>query len=357
MKISVVIPAHNSRHTIGQAVRQSFAQARGSLDLEVIVVDDGSTDDTAQVAESAGATVIRQQNAGPASARNTGWQSASGKIICFTDADCSPCKDWVVHVLEGFTDWQVGASAGSYEIANGNSWLARWVHQEIIERHNRMPSFIRAFGSYNVAIPKYVLQETGGFDPSYRRASGEDNDLSYRILKKGWLIAFRPQAKVAHHHPERLWRYLKEQYRHGFWRAKLYRSHRDMLTGDDYTRMRDTLEPILVLGMMGIAIPVMLGITVLAVPLLGVLVAYLCLQLTWPLRWWVRDGRVEALPYASVTFLRGFARTIGLGVGMLRFAFGVSSPSTSSPRPRSGQAGQTGQVSEKRETENTGCAQ
>ena len=121
-----------------------------------------------------------------------------------------------------------------------------------------------------------------------------------------------------------------------------------MLTGDDYTRMRDMLEPILVLGMMGIAIPVMLGITVLAVPLLGVLVAYLCLQLTWPLRWWFRDGRVEALPYAFVTFLRGFARTIGLGVGMLRFAFGVSSPSTNSPRPRSGQAGQTGQVSEKR---------
>lgn len=330
MKVSVIIPAHNASQSIGEAVRQSLSQAKGSLQLEVIVVDDGSTDNTARVAESAGATVIRQQNAGPASARNRGWQSASGEIICFTDSDCVPAKDWVVNLLKGFTDWQVGAMAGSYDIANGRSWLARWVHQEIIERHSRMPSFIRAFGSYNVAIPKYVLQETGGFDAGYRRASGEDNDLSYRILKKGWLIAFRPQAKVAHHHPERLLRYLKEQYRHGFWRAKLYRNHHDMLSGDDYTRLKDRLEPILVLGILGFAGLALLGVTVLTVPLVGLILASLCLQLYWPMRWWYKEGKLEALPYAGVTFLRGFARTVGLGFGMVRFGLKGSDPSPGS---------------------------
>ena len=69
MKVSVVIPAYNAESTIGQAVEQSFAQAREPLEIEVIVVDDGSKDDTAKVAESAGATVIRQENAGPAAAR------------------------------------------------------------------------------------------------------------------------------------------------------------------------------------------------------------------------------------------------------------------------------------------------
>ncbi|MGD8694152.1 MAG: glycosyltransferase, partial [Syntrophobacterales bacterium] len=263
----MVIPAYNDERTIGEAVAHSLSQTKGSLQVEVIVVDDGSADDTAAVAESAGATVIRQQNAGPAAARNQGWKRATGRFICFTDSDCIPTAGWLENLLDGFTDSQVGAVAGSYEIANHSSWLARWVHQEIMERHKRMPPFVRAFGSYNVAIPLHVLQATGGFDPMYRRASGEDNDLSYRIIKKGWRIAFRPQAKVAHYHPERLWQYLMQQYRHGFWRAKMYKDHPDMMGGDDYTRLRDRIEPILVLGIVGFSLLVVFGMTRFTWPL------------------------------------------------------------------------------------------
>ena len=319
MKVSVVIPAYNAARTIGEAVAHSLSQTSGSLEVELIVVDDGSTDDTAAVAESAGATVIRQRNAGPAAARNRGWESATGTFICFTDSDCIPTAGWLENLLDGFTDSQVGAVAGSYEIANPSSWLARWVQQEVMERHKRMPSFIRAFGSYNVAIPRHVLQATGGFDPVYRRASGEDNDLSYRIIKKGWRIAFRPQAKVAHFHPEKLWRYFMEQYRHGFWRAKLYKAHPDMTGGDDYTRVRDRIEPILVLGILGFALLAVLGITRLMWPLFFLLVLYFSIHLSWPVSWWLGEGKADALPYGGVTFLRGFTRTFGLAVGFLRF--------------------------------------
>ena len=76
MKVSVVIPAYNAENTISQAVAQSLAQAKGPMEVEVVVVDDGSIDDTAMVAESAGAKVIRQENAGPAAARNRGWERA-----------------------------------------------------------------------------------------------------------------------------------------------------------------------------------------------------------------------------------------------------------------------------------------
>ena len=319
MKISVVIPAYNAESTIAQAVSASLAQATGSLEVEVIVVDDGSSDGTAEVAESAGAKVIRQDNAGPASARNAGWQSAKGRFICFTDADCIPSADWVLHLLEGFTDSHVGAVAGSYDIANSNSWLARWVHWEIMRRHDRMPGSVRAFGSYSLAIPRYVLEATGGFDSAYRSASGEDNDLSYRILKAGWQIAFRPRAKVAHRHPEKLWRYLRDQYRHGFWRAKLYKEHPDMVGGDDYTLLRDRVEPALILGIAGCAALTLLGITSLFWPFFIILVVYTCIHLSWPLSWWLGRGAIDALPYAGVTFMRGFARTLGLCAGILRF--------------------------------------
>ena len=319
MKVSIVIPAYNAESTIGQAVAKSIAQAKGPMEVEVVVVDDGSNDDTVKVAESAGAMVIRQQNAGPAAARNRGWKTATGQFICFTDSDCIPAADWMENLLDGFTGSQVGAVAGSYEIANTSSWLARWVHQEIMERHKRMPPFIRAFGSYNVAIPRHVLQATGGFDPVYRRASGEDNDLSYRIIKKGWRIAFRPQAKVAHYHPEKLWQYLMEQYRHGFWRAKLYRDHPDMVRGDDYTRLRDRLEPILVLGILVSLILQVVGINGSSWPLLILLAAYTAIHLCWPINWWLGEGRIGAFSYAGVTFLRGFARTLGLCVGLAKF--------------------------------------
>jgi len=319
MKVSVVIPAYNAQQTIGEAVAQSLAQAKASLQVELIVVDDGSTDNTAAVAESAGATVIRQQNAGPAAARNRGWQSAKSRFICFTDADCVPTAGWLEELLEGFTDPQVGAVAGSYEIANTSSWLARWVHQEIMERHKGMPPFVRAFGSYNVAISRHVLQATGGFDPGYRRASGEDNDLSYRIIKKGYRIAFRPQAKVAHYHPESLRQYLMQQYHHGFWRAKLYKTHPDMIGGDDYTRLRDRIEPILVLGILVFSLLAVLGITRFMWPLFFVLALYCSIHVSWPVSWWLGEGKADVLPYGGVTFLRGFTRTFGLGVGFLRF--------------------------------------
>ena len=319
MKVSVVIPAYNAESTIGQAVAKSIAQAKGPMEVEVVVVDDGSTDETAEVAESEGAKVIMQENAGPAAARNRGWESASGNLICFTDADCIPSPGWLENLLDGFTDLQVGAVAGSYEVANTSSWLARWVHQEIMERHKRMPPFIRAFGSYNVAIPRHVLQATGGFDPVYRRASGEDNELSYRIIKKGWRIAFRPQATVAHYHPEKLWKYLMEQYRHGFWRAKLYKAHPDMTGGDDYTRLRDRLEPILVLGILVSSILKVFDINGSSWPLLILLAAYTAMHLCWPISWWLGEGRIGAFSYAGVTFLRGFARTLGLCVGLAKF--------------------------------------
>jgi glycosyltransferase involved in cell wall biosynthesis len=319
MKVSVVIPAYNAQGTIAQAVANSLAQAQPNLEVEVIVVDDGSIDDTAMIAECTGATVIRQENAGPAAARNRGWQSATGQVICFTDSDCVPAAGWLENLLEGFGGRQVGAVAGSYEIANRSSWLAHWVHREIIERHKRMPPFVRAFGSYNVAIPRYVLQATRGFDPEYRQASGEDNDLSYRMTRMGWRIAFSPQAKVAHYHPERVCKYLMEQYRHGFWRAKLYKDHPNMVRGDDYTRLRDRLEPVLAGGIALFSILTACGITGLIWPLLVFFIGYTSLHLSWPISWWLGEGRLGAFAYAGVTFLRGFARTAGLCAGIIRF--------------------------------------
>ena len=95
--------------------------------------------------------------------------------------------------------------------------MARCIYTEILWRHTRlMPDFPNSFGSYNFCVSKKVFDAVGGFNAAYRNASGEDNDLSYKITKAGWRIYFKRKALVDHYHPTRVVKYLREQFRHGF---------------------------------------------------------------------------------------------------------------------------------------------
>ena len=241
--VSVIIPVYNAQDTIAAAIEAVLAQDFvGSVEL--IVVDDGSTDRTGDVVRRyAAAVYLHQDNAGPASARNHGARVSQGHVLFFTDSDCCPERSWISKMMQGFEHEGVLAVAGSYGIANPASALARVIHKEIIFRHRvLMPEFPKAFGGYNVAILRSAFEVTGGFNTAYRRASGEDNDLSYKIISRGGRIFFRKDACVDHYHQESLPRYLKEQFRHGVWRLKMYVDHPGMMTGDGYTFWKDVVE-------------------------------------------------------------------------------------------------------------------
>jgi glycosyltransferase involved in cell wall biosynthesis len=321
--ISIVIPAFNAEGTIAEVVEAARNQDLAE-ELEVIVVDDGSIDQTAAKAQGVGARVIRQTNRGPAAARNTGWRAARGELILFTDSDCRPQLDWARNLVAGFSSSAVGAVAGSYGIWNRRSWLARQIHKEIVNRHARMGEFVRAFGSYNAAIRKDVLEKLNGFNEAYQMASGEDNDLSYRILKEGFTIGFRREALVDHLHQESLYRYLKEQARHGYWRMLIYRTHPRMMTGDDYTGAKDIAEPPLALTLLALGLGSVIMDGTLTNFALGLALLYCLLQVV-PLMGevWNTAGN-NRWPYAGVTFLRGFARGLGMAAGIVRF--GLKNP-------------------------------
>jgi glycosyltransferase involved in cell wall biosynthesis len=243
LQVSVIIPAYNAEDTIADAIEAVFAQDHAGP-LELVVVDDGSTDKTADVVRRYARVVYaHQQNAGPASARNHGARLSKGRILFFTDSDCRPERSWISKMMEGFGREGVSVVAGSYGIANPASLLARVIHAEIVFRHRvLMPQFPKFFGSYNFAIRREVFEAAGGFNAQYRRASGEDNDLSYKIIARGGRIFFRRDACVDHYHQESLPCYLKEQFRHGFWRLKMYADHPGMVTGDGYTFWKDIAE-------------------------------------------------------------------------------------------------------------------
>ena len=314
--ISVIIPAHNCENTITKTL-EAIATQDVLTQIEIIVVDDGSIDQTASIVRSfPKVKYLRQENSGPATARNLGARSATGNYLFFTDSDCIPQKDWVKKMMPHFTDEKTAVVAGSYGIANPEKPLARCIHQEIRYRHNRMPQNPSYFGSFNFAIRREIFKEVGGFDASYRKASGEDNDLSYQIIARNYKIYFAKDALVDHSHPERIGKYLREQSRHGFWRAKMYLRHPKMSRGDDYTFWKDIVEVPLVLLLLMLAFLGLFNTSFIKV-LGGVAGAVSLLEIYYSLAI-IKNGRLKIF-WAFVMFARAVARSLGFVAGFFRF--------------------------------------
>ena len=212
MVASIVIPAYNAARTIGRTIEACLAQEFPEGETEIIVVDDGSTDDTRSEIEKYPVTYLHQQNAGPATARNTGWRAAQGEYVFFTDSDCVPESNWVEGLLAGFTEDDIAAVGGSYSVMNPESLVASCTQQEIMSRHERLPEHPRHLGTFNVCVRRSVLEDLGGLDETYPTASVEDTELAYRIIKRGYRLAFRRDVKVGHFHPSRLWSFLRQQF-------------------------------------------------------------------------------------------------------------------------------------------------
>ncbi|MBF0491002.1 MAG: glycosyltransferase [Candidatus Omnitrophica bacterium] len=320
MKVSVIIPAYNAQKTIAQTL-EAITQQDYSEQFEIIVVDDGSTDQTASVIRSfAHVRYVYQPNAGPAVARNHGAQLAQGDYLVFTDSDCIPHKAWLSRLIQGFSQKDVAVVMGGYGIANGESLLAECIFKEIAFRHNKLlPDFPKVFGSYNFCVKKVIFEQVKGFDTTYRNASGEDNDLSYKItsLGTGGRIYFERKALVDHHHPTEVKKYLKEQFRHGFWRVQMYMTHPGMVKGDGYTFWKDMIEvPWSLFCLLGMLISLSNLITFNSLVCFFIL-PFLLFELLFAKR--MIDSLHKEIFWGFVMFLRSFSRTLGLSTGILMF--------------------------------------
>jgi GT2 family glycosyltransferase len=320
--VTVCVPAYNAARTLPRLLDALAAQETGRP-FEVVVVDDGSTDATpellahrAEAQPSPALKVARQANAGPAAARNRAAREGNGAVLLFTDSDCVPRPDWIERstaCLEAHPE--AVAVGGSYDIANPGSGLARLIHAEIKWRHAGLGTYVRFAGSYNLAIRRKAFDALGGFSTRYRNASAEDNDLSYRLLGRGRIV-FCPESLVAHHHTEHLGKYLREQYRHGRWRAVLYREHPAMARGDDYTRWKDVAEVPLALATGAALVAGLVSGPLFAAGLVG-FGGLLALQLRQGAQITRAQAGAGALAFAGVATLRAFARGLGFATGVV----------------------------------------
>jgi glycosyltransferase involved in cell wall biosynthesis len=249
--ISVIMPGYNVEKTVEENLDTLLKQARRFKErVEIIFVDDGSKDNTIGVVKRFGVKIIRQRHAGPAVARNRGTRAAKGRVIIFLDADCKISNNWLKEIVKPFEDEKVAGVGVKYETWNKHSWIARFVGYEIEYRHNKMGRDVDFLASYSTAFRRDVLIKLGGFDTSFKTASGEDNDLSYRIKNLGLKLIFLKNIFVYHRHPESLVNYFRKQYNHGKWRIFLYTKDAGklkMLRGDKYAGWGTFIQPLLLL--------------------------------------------------------------------------------------------------------------
>lgn len=310
-----MVPCFNAEKTIGKCIDACLDQDYPNV--EVVVVDDGSSDSSVEILRRYGnIQVISQPQKGPAKARNLGWRSSSGEIICFTDSDCIPNSNWVSRIVVSYKDANVGGVGGGYDIANPESWLARCIHEEIRERHLRMHDEVDYLGSFNVSYARRVLDEVGGFDEGFKKASAEDNDISYRVRKLGHTLLFDANNCVAHHYVEHFWSYMRKQFWRGYWRISLYKRHGDMLGGDDYADLFDFLQlPLSLAAGIAWAFSCIKGHFIALAIALTIIV--LSLQIPVTLSMVRRTGDVRILPFALIVTTRAFFRGLGMIRGLI----------------------------------------
>jgi glycosyltransferase involved in cell wall biosynthesis len=219
-KISVVIPVHNCRDTVGKCLDSLIRVDHPSY--EAIVVDDGSTDDTPQICRSySQIQLISLDKGGPSRARNVGIGIARGEFIAFTDGDCAVDSQWLRELEKGFISARVAGVGGDQVSPEDDSDAGKLVH-EFLKTVGFVADYVRTDTSLkktshnpscNSMYRKRALEEAGGFDE--KLWPGEDVELDLKIGRLGYTLMYNPAAKVAHHRPDTCAKFARMFKRYG----------------------------------------------------------------------------------------------------------------------------------------------
>jgi O-antigen biosynthesis protein len=224
-KVSVVVASYNGGRTL-EACLNSLSKLNYP-DYEIILVDDGSTDGTHQIAARfPNVRNLRQENLGLSAARNAGIKAATGEIVAFTDSDCRADEDWLYYLVGDMVRGGFTGMGGHNFLPPEDSPVAAAVlvspggpaHVMLTDQEaEHVPGC-------NMAFYRWALEEINGFDPVFRKA-GDDVDVCWRLQQRGGKIGFSPSGFVWHYRRSTVKAYLKQQAGYGEAEALLIAKH------------------------------------------------------------------------------------------------------------------------------------
>lgn len=219
---SVIIPTYNRPDRVQQCLASLLKLDYRRDRMEIIIVDDGSKTPLDEIISpyqnQINITLIRQENSGPAKARNTGALTAKGKFLAFTDDDCTPTSDWLKQLELQFNKQPYCLIGGTILNALTDN-IYTTASQEIINYlysyYNANPEESHFFTSNNIAVAKDLFIKVGGFDASFPLAAGEDREFCDRWLHLGYKMIYARDAKVYHGHKLSLKKFWQQQFNYG----------------------------------------------------------------------------------------------------------------------------------------------
>ncbi|MFJ8980738.1 bifunctional polysaccharide deacetylase/glycosyltransferase family 2 protein [Streptomyces sp. NPDC102282] len=231
--VSVIVPAYNEKECIAATLNSLAASTHP---IEIVVVDDGSTDGTAEIAESLGlphVRVIRQENAGKSAALNNGVRQARHDIVVMMDGDTVFEPDTVHRLVQPFADPGIGAVAGNAKVGNRSTMIGAWQHIEYVMGFNldrRMYDLLRCMPTIPGAIGAFrrrAVLEVGGMSED---TLAEDTDITIALHRAGWRVVYAEHARAWTEAPASLGQLWRQRYRWSYGTMQALWKHRRSVT-------------------------------------------------------------------------------------------------------------------------------
>jgi len=228
-RVAVIVAVYNGARTLPDCLASLRRLDYPAEHLELIVVDNASTDATPRLLAAAGAPfrVCHEVRRGPAAARNRGLAAATGEVVAFTDADCTVDPGWLRHLVAPLTDPTVGIVGGRI-LSRRPCNLIEAFGERIHDHARAMYEFVPPYAiTMNWASRRAVLESVGRFNAALPR--GSDVECSYRVVAAGYRLVYAPRAVIYHRNERTPWGLVHEGYVHALHASRVRALHGPLL--------------------------------------------------------------------------------------------------------------------------------
>jgi glycosyltransferase involved in cell wall biosynthesis len=328
--VTFLTPAYQAEDTLRAALEKILAQET-ERSFEVIVIDDGSTDGSVEIANQVATAddrvrVIAKENGGEASALNAGWREARGAFVAIVEGDVEPAPNWLETCLPTLeAEPEVWAVGGFLETPREDRWIARLAGYEIERKFETKPREAKHLTSANVVYRREAFEVAGPFDERLVNAS-LDSVFNGKLSRAGKRLVYEKSARVRHHYKATFFAYLRRQYAYA--RFRVHNEVLDLYPADRFLALHVALAA-LAFALCVASAPLWLSLqsdlqVAQAAAGAGPALMALALLLQSPRGLGIvfRRGDLAGLLYAPVIVLRNIIGAIGYAVGLLMKGLG-----------------------------------